>query len=75
MRRLDILLHPKWWSLRWRRTFLLTLPLSGPLYITIYVAVALLMVASMPFVLGAMLLSSFVAWTQGMWSQGEPNGN
>jgi len=62
----DKFISPKSWSLPWRRAFLLTAPISFPIYATIVVALVMMMVVMYGVIVP---MYHFRMWVADVWKR------
>jgi hypothetical protein len=65
---LDKFMSPSTWSRSWRRGFLITLPISGPLYL---LAAGSILTIAVVIVALHTLFGGPIDWVIGMWSEGD----
>lgn len=69
----DVFASPRRWSVLWRRVFLLTLPISVPLYLIACAAYLLVLflgvMAFFAFALVVGLSAQIIFWITNMWSK------
>jgi hypothetical protein len=61
----DFLDGPSIWPRKWRRAFLLTLPLSGPLF---FASKGLVIAVALPAALLWLVFDGLRGWVKGMWA-------